>query len=99
MIKENAVENDLGWSEKVLISTLLELPFNEGTGQYISNYDTQQITTCIKRVNGEINGTIDLVLLPTITIRNCLPCSMLVRQRQIGDKGSIVNVSTGFYID
>ena len=31
---------------------------------------------------GEINGTSDLVILPPLTIKNCLPCSLAVRKHQ-----------------
>ena len=42
-------ESESGWSERISISKIFELPLNNGTGVYISSTDNLVNTTCIKR--------------------------------------------------
>ncbi len=78
--------DERGWSEKVYISTLLKLPTNEGTGHFLSTIDSPFLTTCIKRQSGQINGTVDLALLPPLTIKNCLPCALNIKRKNNGSQ-------------
>ena len=58
----------------------MNLDLNNGPGTFVAGKDDNSLCTCIKRQPGELNGTTDLVLLPTIIIKNCLPCYLQIKR-------------------
>ena len=68
----------------------MNLELNNGPGYFVSGIEEESLCACIKRQSGELNGTTDLVLLPSLTIKNCLPCSLEIkRMKQIPEDASL----------
>ena len=74
------LKSNRGFSEEVQIKELLNLDLNNGPGVIVTGKEEESLSTCIKRQTGELNGTTDIVLLPTLTIKNCLPCYLQIKR-------------------
>ena len=74
------LKSNKGFSEEVMIKDLMSLDLNNGPGIIVTGKGEESLGACIKRQKGELNGTTDLVLLPTLTIKNCLPCYLQIKR-------------------
>ena len=84
------LKSNRGFSEEVLIKDLMNLDLNNGPGIFVPGKDEESLCTCIKRQNGELNGTTDLVLLPSLIIKNCLPCYLQIkRNKRVNEDNSV----------
>jgi hypothetical protein len=61
-----------GFSEPVLIEDLVKLNLDQGV---IVQHDGI-LYTYLRKQKGEIGKTFDIVMLPPVSIKNCLPCEL-----------------------
>ena len=70
------------FSKEVQISRLINMELNQGPGEFVSGPEADSLCVAIKRQNGELFGTTDLVFLPTLSVKNALPCNMRIKRRK-----------------
>ena len=52
------------------------------SGEFLSGFEDDSLCVAIKRQPGELYGTTDLVFLPTLSVKNALPCDMLIKRKK-----------------
>ena len=70
------------FSKEVPIEKLINLDFNQGPGEFLTGPEDDSLCVAIKRQPGELYGTTDLVFLPTLSIKNALPCDMWIKRKK-----------------
>ena len=70
------------FSREVPIERLLNLDLNQGAGEFVAGPEADSLCVAIKRQPGELYGTTDLVFLPTLSVKNALPCNMRIKRRK-----------------
>ena len=69
-------------SREIPIEGLINLELNQGPGEFVSGPESDSLTVAIKRQPGELFSTTDIVFLPALSVKNALPCDMMIKRRK-----------------
>ena len=58
------------------------MDLNQGPGEFVAGPEADSLCVAIKRQPGELYGTTDLVFLPTLSVKNALPCNMKIKREK-----------------
>lgn len=85
------------FSREVPINRLLKMDLNQGPGEFVSGPEDDSLCVAIKRQPGQLYCTTDLVFLPTLSVKNALPCNIKIkRNKRFSDTAELLQKTSHF---